>query len=135
MKLSESQKEHAIEQMHDLLRRLPQDDEGMRKSWFAAEKVLDSYITAAEAKTADIPPRQQLGEACFFLIAAVGLIRKDDNIQLISELLTPEYGVELYALLPRVKRLRDQAVERLSELAEKEIKEKAIVPAADFDLF
>lgn len=133
--LSKAHKEHAIEQMHDLMQRFPQDEEGMEKSWFAAEDVLDSYISAAEARTADLPGRQQLGEACFYLISSVGLIRNDDNIQLVYELLTPEFGVELFALLPRVKRLRDEAVEKLAELAEKETKGGATEPATDFDLF
>lgn len=125
--LCKAQKEHAIEQMHDLMQRLPQDEEGMGKSWFVAEGVLDSYIAAAEVRIADLPPRQQLGEACFTLICLAGLIRNDDNIQLVSELLTPEFGVELFGLLPKVKRLRDEAVEKLAELAEKEKKAGASV--------
>ncbi|WP_213664151.1 hypothetical protein [Stutzerimonas stutzeri] len=135
MKLAKAQKERAIEHMHDLMQRLPRDADGMEKCWFAAEEVLDSYLAAAEAKTADLPPRQQLGEACFFLVALVGLIRNDDNIQLVSELLTPEFGIQLYGLHPRVKRLRDEAVKKLAEMAEKETKAAAEEPATDFDLF
>lgn len=135
MKLAKAQKEHAIEQMHNLMQCLPQDADGMAKCWFAAENVLDSYLAAAEARTADLPPRQQLGKACFFLIASVGLIRNDDNIQLISELPTPEFGIELYGLHPRVKRLRDETVRKWAKMAEKETKAEAEEFATDFDLF
>ncbi|SIQ98559.1 hypothetical protein [Aquipseudomonas alcaligenes] len=135
MKLTKTQKEHAIKQMHDLMHRLPQDPDGMEKCWLAAEDVLDSYLAASEERTADLPPRQQLGEACFFLIASVGLICNDDNLQLVSELLTPEFGIELYRLHPRVKRLRDEAVKKLAEIAEKETKAEAEKPGTGFDLF
>lgn len=134
MKLSKAQKERAIGQMHGLMLRLPppQDVDRIEQCWNAAEDAIDSYIAAVEARTSDIPPLEQLGEACFNLIFLVDLIQDDDNIQLISELMTPEFGVELYGLLPRVKRLRDQAVEKLSELAEKQTKAES---ATDFDLF
>ncbi|HDS0929687.1 hypothetical protein QQ994_19015 [Pseudomonas asiatica] len=137
MKLSRAQKKRAIEQMHDLMLRLPlpQDIDCIEQCWTAAEDAVDSYISAAEARTSNLPPRERLGEACFHLISLVGLIRDDDNIQLVSELLTPEFGVELYGLLPRVKRLRDQAVAKLSDLAEKQTKPEAAESATDFDLF
>lgn len=116
MRLTKAQRERAIQLMHDQLLRQPQDADGIEKSWFAAEEVLDAYIAATEARTADLPPRHQLGEACFYLISSVGLIRDDDNIELIAELLTPEYGLELYGILSRVKRLRDDALVMLAEL-------------------
>ncbi|HGM8500225.1 TPA: hypothetical protein ACKQEC_004859 [Pseudomonas aeruginosa] len=137
MKLSQVQKKRAIEQMHELMLRmpLPQDVGRVEQCWTAAEYVVDSYIAAAEARASDLPPREQLGEACFHLISLVGLIRNDDNTQLVSELLTPEFGVEMYGLLPRVMRLRDQAVEKLTELAEKQTKAEAAESATNFDLF
>lgn len=135
MKLSKAQMDRAIEQMHDMMLRQPRDPDGMEKCWLAAEAALETYIAAAEAKTADLPARQQLGEACFFLISSVDLIRDDDNIQLVSELLTPEFGVGLYGLLPRIKRLLDEALKKLAELAEKEAKAEASEPATDVDLF
>lgn len=137
MKLSQVQKTRAIEQMHELMLRMPlhQDVDRVEQCWTAAEYVVDSYIAAAEARASDLPPREQLGEACFQLISLVGLIRNDDNIQLVSELLTPELGVEMYGVLPRVMRLRDQAVEKLTELAEKQTKAEAAEPATNFDLF
>ena len=135
MKLSKVQKERAIEQMHDLMLRQPQDADGMNQCCLEAVAVLESYFAAAEARTADLPSRQLLGEACFCLISSVGLFRDDDNIQLVSELLTPEFGIELYGLLPRVNRLLDEAVEKGLELVEIEAKAKAAEPATDFDLF
>nr|WP_172689823.1 hypothetical protein [Pseudomonas fluorescens]ASI38086.1 Hypothetical protein [Pseudomonas fluorescens]AWH58683.1 Hypothetical protein [Pseudomonas fluorescens] len=135
MKLSKSQKQHAIEQMHELMRMHPLDDDGMAERWLDAEGVLDSYVRAAEERTADLPSRLQLAEACFYLISAVGLIRDDDNIQLVAELLTPEFGIELYGLLPRIKRLMNEALDKLAELAVAEAKVDDSSPTADFDLF
>ena len=134
MKLSKAQKMRAIEQMHGIVLRLPppQDIDRMAQCWTAAKDAVDSYMASLEASTSDIPPVEQLGEACFKLIFLVDLVRDDDNIQLVSELLTPEFGIELYGLLPRIKRLRDQAVEKLSELAEKQTNPEA---GTDFDLF
>lgn len=137
MKLSKAQKQRAIEQMHDLMLRLPLAEEADRieQCWTAAEDTVDSYITAAEARASDLPPSEQLGEACFNLISLVDLIRDDDNIQLVSELLTPEFGVELFGILPRVKRLRDAAMAKLAELAEQQSRTKDESPSTDFDLF
>ncbi|WP_439125960.1 MAG: hypothetical protein ACNJA3_29060 (plasmid) [Pseudomonas rhizophila] len=136
MKLSKSQKQRAIEQMHELMQMHPlDDDDGMAERWLDAEGVLDSYVRAAEERTADLPPRQQLGEACFFLISAVDLIRDDDNIQLVSELLTPEFGIELYGLLSRIKRLLNQVLDKLAALAVAEAKVDDSRPTTDFDLF
>ncbi|WPP00444.1 hypothetical protein SFA35_03395 [Pseudomonas sp. HR96] len=75
------------------------------------------------------------GEACFNLISLVDLIRDDDNIRLVSELLTPEFGVELFGMLPRVKRLRDAAMAKLEELAEQQSRTKDESPSTKFDLF
>lgn len=135
MTLSKSQKQRAIEQMHELMQRHPLDGDGMTEGWLNAESLLESYVSAVEEKTADIPPRQKLGEACFYLISAVGLVRDGDNIQLVSELLTPEFGVELYGLLPRVKRLFDDALKNLAALAKTDAKVDDARPHTDFDLF
>ena len=137
MKLSKAQKQRAIERMHDLMLRLPLAEEADRieQCWTAAEDTVNSYITAAEARASDLPPSEQLGEACFNLISLVDLIRDDDNIQLVSELLTPEFGVELFGILPRVKRLRDAAMAKLGELAEQQSRTKNEIPSTDFDLF
>lgn len=63
MKLSKVQKQRAIEQMHDLMLRLPLAEEADRieQCWTAAEDTVDSYITAAEARASDLPPSEQLG--------------------------------------------------------------------------
>jgi len=137
MQLSKAQKQSAIEQMHDLMLRLPLAEEADRieQCWTAAEDTVDSYITAAEARAYDLPHSEQLGKACFNLISLVGLIRADDNIQLVSELLTPEFGVDLFGILPRVKRLRDAAVAKLAELAGQQTMATDESPATDFDLF
>ena len=137
MKLSKAQKQRAVEQMHDLMLRLPLPEEVDRieQCWTAAEDTVDLYIAAAQARASDLPSSEQLGEACFNLICLVDLIRNDDNLQLVSELLTPEYGIELFSLLPRVKRLRDAAVAKLAEFAEQQTKADTERPAADFDLF
>lgn len=135
MTLSKSQKQRAIEQMHELMQHHPLDPDGMTEGWLDAEGLLESYVRAVEQKTADLPLRQQLGEACFYLISAVGLVRDDDNIQLVSELLTPEFGIELYGLLPRVKRLLNDALERLAALAKTEAKVDDTRPHTDFGLF
>lgn len=140
MKVTKAQKERAIGQLHDLMLKQPQSVEGVEECWLGAEAVMESYVSAVEARSADLPARQQLGEACFYLISSVGLIRDDDNMQLIIELLTPELGIELYSLLPRVNRLWDEALAKLGELAEAEANdgaaEKVAEPAnTDFDLF
>lgn len=135
MKLSKSQKQRAIDQMHELMQRHPLDADGMAECWLNAEGVLDSYVSAAEERTADLPPRQQLAEACFYLISAVDMIRDHDNIQLVSELLTPEFGIEWYGLLPRIKRLLNEALEKLAELAKMEAKAEDSRSTTDFDLF
>lgn len=135
MKLSKSQKQRAIEQMQELMQYHPLDADGTAERWLDAEGMLDTYVSAAEERTAALPPRQQLAEALFYLISAVDLIRDDDNIQLISELLTPEFGIELYGLLPRIKRLFIEAQEKLSALAEVERKVGNSRHFTDFDLF
>jgi len=135
MKLSKAQKQRAIEQMHELMQQHPLDDDGIAERWLDAEGLLDSYVRAAEERTADLPPRLQLAEACFYLISAVDLIRDDDNIQLVSELLTPEYGIELYGLLPRIKRLLNEALQKLDALAVAEANVDDSRPTTDFDLF
>ncbi|AQX58276.1 MULTISPECIES: hypothetical protein [Pseudomonas syringae group] len=135
MKLSKSQKQRAIQQMHKLRQQYPLDADGMAERWLDAEGVLDSYASAAEERTADLPSRQELAEACFYLISAVDLIGDDDNIQLVSELLTPEFGIELYGLLPRIKRLLVEALKKLAALAEAERKADYSRAITDFDLF
>lgn len=45
MTLSKSQKQRAIEQMHELMQHHPLDADGMTEEWLDAEGLLESYRT------------------------------------------------------------------------------------------
>lgn len=125
----------AFAKMVALLKPQPADDDAATEQWLNAEGVVDSYIEGVEARSADLPGRQELGEACLCLLSMVGLIRNDDNLKLVSELLMPEVGLELYALLPRVQKLMGEAIAELEALAKAERQVQAAQGQPYTDLF
>jgi hypothetical protein len=83
------------------------DTEAAADLWFDAEAVVKTYIGAAESRSANMPGAKELGEACFWLLFMSGSLRDDAHSRLVVELLTPGRGQEFFALLPRVRSLRD----------------------------
>lgn len=83
------------------------DEEAAKDLWFDAETVVETYIDAAEARSASLPGAKELGEACFWLLFLSGSKHNNAHFRLVVELLTPGRGQELFALLPRVRALRD----------------------------
>lgn len=89
---------------------LSASEEAMASLWFDAEAVVETYIEAAEARSASLPGAKELGEACFWLMSLSGSKRDEAHFRLVVELLTPGRGVELFALLPRVRAFRDAVI-------------------------
>ena len=117
-KASKAQAEARTEaQMKALMQSLPTDDDEATELWLEAEALVERYIGAVQERSANLPDRQELGVACFRLLAMVQLLGVGDNYKFAATLLTPEIGVEMYALLPRVQKLQNDAVAELHRLA------------------
>lgn len=114
-------KAQAVAHMEVLLKQRPRDADEASEKWQDAEAVLDAYIEAVELRTADLPDRQEIGEACFCLISMFGFSSdSNSNLTLVQELLSLEVGIDMYAIMPSVRKLRDDAITRLQALAEAE---------------
>lgn len=107
----------AVAQLTELLANEPTDDDSAAEMWMEAECVVDGYIEAVEGQSIDLPTARELGEACFRLLQLTGSIHKDENLYLVAELLAPKNGLLMYSLLPRVKKLKDEAVATLDRQA------------------
>lgn len=83
------------------------DEEAAKDLWFEAEAIVETYIDAAESRSANWSGAIELGEACFWLLFLSGSKHDETHFRLVIELLTPGRGQELFALLPRVRALRD----------------------------
>lgn len=83
------------------------DEEAAKDLWLEAEKVVETYIGAAESRSTNMPGTKELGEACFWLLFMSGNLNDDAHYHLVVELLTPGRGHKFFALLPRVRALRD----------------------------
>lgn len=92
-------------------------DEEAPEQWLEAETVIDYYIAAVEAGSADLPDRLELGEACFTLTWMAGIYRDEDHARLISDLLTPEVGIGFYNIFPEVMNLRIEAISAMEAQA------------------
>jgi len=79
------------------------NDEAAIELWFESEAVVNAYIEAAQARSASLPSRQALGESCFWLLFQSGTLRDDANCRLVVELLSPQLGLAMFDLLPRVR--------------------------------
>ncbi|MGY6564209.1 MAG: hypothetical protein ACXIU5_05670 [Halomonadaceae bacterium] len=112
----------ALEIMKSLIERYPIDETAAAERWVEAETVVDNYMAAVEEKSADLPNKSELGEACFWLLCLVDLLRRDENWELVSSLLVPGCGVEMYAILPRVRKLKTEALVGLETMVKAEKK-------------
>lgn len=102
-----------------------------------AEATVDAYIDAAESRSMDLlPSRQELGESCFWLLFQTKILRDDEHYRLIVELLSPQLGLSMFDLLPRVRKLREAALDALEAMVKKPPMDRPIAPqACEDDLF
>ena len=127
----------AFAHIRELAEKEPVDDETASELWLEAEAIVDTYIEAAESRSIeDLPSRQELGESCFWLLFQTKVLREDEHYRLIVELLSPQLGLSLFDLLPRVRKLREAALDALEAMVKKPPMDRPIAPqACEDDLF
>lgn len=109
------------------------NDEAAADLWFDAEAVVDAYIDAAQARSASLPSRQALGESCYWLLFQSGTLRDDANCRLVVELLSPQLGLAMFDLLPRVQALRESVYKATASVQSTD--DSASQQASEEDLF
>jgi hypothetical protein len=73
------------------------------------------YLAAVEAKSADLPIREDLGMACFLLLWDAMIVQDDmDRYEVVLKLLTPEIGVDMFACANAVRDVRSAYLAELS---------------------
>ena len=127
----------AFAHIQALAEKEPVDDEAASELWLDAEATVDAYIDAAESRSMDLlPSRQELGESCFWLLFQTKILRDDEHYRLIVELLSPQLGLSMFDLLPRVRKLREAALDALEAMVKKPPMDRPIAPqACEDDLF
>ena len=64
------------------------------------------------------------------------VLREDEHYRLIVELLSPQLGLSLFDLLPRVRKLREAALDALEAMVKKPSMDRPTAPqACEDDLF
>lgn len=127
----------AVKHLDQLLKRQhPTTDDEAAECWNDAETLIDSYLEAVERKRLDsLPSATELGEACFWLLYVVGGIKDGAHTSLVTELLSPHAGVQMFQIASRVATLKTQALAELEAKAKaQQIKTAAINPSEE-DLF
>lgn len=99
-----------------------------------AEAVVDAFIESARARALELPLRQELGEACFWLAFAEGLWDEPEHRDLVCDLFSTSEGLEMLSQLPRVIKLRDSAEDSLMQHLADERRRELREPLTDNDI-
>lgn len=115
-------------------------DDACAERFLGVEGVIDNYERAVTSGSAELPSREEIGLACFWLLFLVGALKRGGHLNLVVRLLTPSIGVRMYELLPLVLALRDHAIQLVEVAAKVQTDESVnkVAPREDqrkFDLF
>jgi hypothetical protein len=110
----------AFAHMKALVGDCPTNEKAAADLWLDTEAVVDAYIHAVKSRSGNGPSKQELGEACFWLLFQSQSRQKDEHYRLVVELLSPQFGLEMVGLLPRVQKLRESACAALEALTKRQ---------------
>lgn len=122
----------AIDEIRRLLAADPETDEAAAELWMDSEGVVDYYLGATEDGSANLPTRQELGQACFWMARMVKMLGVPKHMELVVELLSPSVGLAMYEIRPRVAALKEDCIVSLQKMAaELDPKAQHLIPEED----
>lgn len=135
MRRSKASAQAAAAYMLAFVKQQPENIRAATEKRLEAEKVIDEYIDAVQARKADLPNRQDLADACLYLLKIYETDHNDHMLKFVQELLMPEVGISMYGILPEVRQLKDEIMGQLEKLSTNKIRVESEKYQPSNDLF